>query len=62
LSGEAVKLYASEWIQNITDITKIAKEVCSLIDRQKIETALRKLPKEINYPICNDLKIKIGAV
>lgn len=49
LSGEAVKKYVNEWIQNITDITQLANEIHTLINNDKIEEAKKLLPKEKQY-------------
>jgi hypothetical protein len=50
LSGEAVKLYTTQWIQRITDVTPVAHSIYKLVQANKMEEAQQLLPKEIPYP------------
>jgi Domain of unknown function (DUF4291) len=49
LSKEAVKLYTSQWICKITDVTSLAHEIHTLVADQRFEEATRKLPVELPY-------------
>ncbi|CAA6811357.1 MAG: Unknown protein [uncultured Sulfurovum sp.] len=49
LSNEAVPLYVNEWIKNITEVTNLASQIHSLIQKNKIKEAKLLLPKEIPY-------------
>ena len=61
LSGEAVKLYANEWIQNITEVTGLATKIYSLLDNNNTNEAKCMLPQEIDYPISDEIKAHLGA-
>ncbi len=61
LSKEAIKLYVSEWIRSITEVTDLATQIHNLVDNQKLEEARKLLPKEKAYPLSQDLKEKIQA-
>lgn len=61
LTNEAVSLYVNEWIQRITDITNFASEVHALVNDNQWEAATQRLPKEIEYPIPERLKLKIDS-
>jgi hypothetical protein len=60
LSGEAVKLYVNEWIQNITDITGTTEAIHSLVKRNHLKELQSLLPKEIPYPIKTSLASRIS--
>ncbi len=49
LSKEAIELYVSEWIQKITDVTDLSKEIHTLVSKQQLEAAKKLLPTEIFY-------------
>ena len=49
LSEQAVHLYLREWIQQIGDMTYLAKSIYSLVLDNKIEDARQMLPKEHPY-------------
>lgn len=49
LSKEAVKLYASQWIRRITDVTPLAHEIQALVQDKQFEDAKRRLPVEHPY-------------
>lgn len=49
LSKDAVKLYASEWIRRITDLTPLAHEIHALVQDKQFEDAKRRLPVERPY-------------
>lgn len=51
LSGEAVRLYANEWIQQITDITSLAHDIHSLVSNEELSEARNHLPIEQVYSI-----------
>lgn len=46
LSQEAVRLYAEEWIQRITDVTPLAHKINSLVMNQQMDEAKKLLPPE----------------
>jgi hypothetical protein len=50
LSSEAIFLYVSKWIQNITDITDFAHTIYNLVARGELDEATSKLPVEHPYP------------
>jgi len=49
LSGEAVERYASEWIQQITDVTELAHDIHSSLANH-LDKATKLLPVETPYP------------
>ncbi len=49
LSKEAVRLYAGEWIQQITDMTKLAHKIQSLVSIGNPSAAKDLLPNEKPY-------------
>ena len=54
LSGEAVRLYVNEWIQNITDVSELATRINAMIKNHKLDEATILLPKEIVYLLIDD--------
>jgi hypothetical protein len=61
LSGSAVHHYVQDWICSITDITRLAREVQSLIRADRVAEAEHQLPAERVYPITAALATRIGA-
>jgi len=61
LSGIAVEKYVSEWILEITDITTECKNIHRLVSTEKIDEAIKFLPKEVLYKVNNKLGRKINA-
>lgn len=51
LSKEAVRLYVSEWICRITEVTSLAREVHALVQQGLLQEAAGKLPLERVYPL-----------
>jgi len=49
LSGEAVSRYATEWIQQISDITPLAHRIHGLLTEGHSDEARRLLPNEQTY-------------
>lgn len=49
LSGQAVRLYASEWIKAISDITETAHAIYAKVQVGEIEAATQQLPTETPY-------------
>ncbi|MEX2964713.1 DUF4291 domain-containing protein [Microbulbifer sp. TYP-18] len=49
LTNEAVPLYVNEWIQSITDVTNLASEIHSLVEKNLVDEAGLLLPKESIY-------------
>ena len=50
LGKEALNLYVSQWIQNITDITDLAHSIHALVNEKKFDQAQAILPMEMVYP------------
>jgi len=61
LSKEAVRLYVSEWIKSIRDVTEDAHGIKALVDTGHLSEAEERLPKETTYPLPDDLRRRIGA-
>ncbi|NHZ87962.1 DUF4291 family protein [Massilia sp. CCM 8733] len=49
LSKEAVKLYVTQWIRGITDVTPLAHEIHALVQAGRLEEARARLPVERVY-------------
>lgn len=49
LSAEAVTLYATSWIQSITDVTPLAHDIHALVNTGRTKEAQRMLPHEEPY-------------
>lgn len=47
LSKEAVRLYVSEWVQRIADVTPLAQQISSLVMSQQMDEATALLPQEM---------------
>jgi len=60
LTNEAVPLYVNEWIQSITDVTNLASEIQRLVELNRLDEAVQRLPVEINYPINTKIKKRLG--
>lgn len=50
LGPDAVRLYVTEWIQNIIDITEVAHSIHKLVAENKVVAAQAMLPPEQMYP------------
>jgi hypothetical protein len=50
LSGDAVRLYVTEWIQRITEVTALAHAVHGLVAGDRLDEARLLLPPERPYP------------
>ncbi|MEV1024370.1 DUF4291 domain-containing protein [Streptomyces sp. NPDC050264] len=50
LSGEAVRLYADEWLASVTDVTPVARKVRELVAAGDDESAAGLVPAERAYP------------
>lgn len=61
LTNEAVALYVNEWVQKITEVTSLAEEVRSLVDKNDLEAAKNLLPIEIEYHLNTALTTKLNA-
>jgi hypothetical protein len=60
LSNEAVPLYVNKWIQQITEVTQLAIEIYSLVEKNHLEVAKQQLPVETPYPINSKLEKILG--
>eukprot|EP01134_Creolimax_fragrantissima_P002204 CFRG2204T1 len=60
LSNEAVALYVNEWIQNISDVTELAKDILSLKNSNQLEAAMKRLPIETPYYLPEKLNAHLG--
>jgi len=61
LSNEAVPLYVYEWTQNITDVTELAEEIHSLVEKNVLEAVKKLLPIETEYPLNTKLTTKLNT-
>lgn len=50
LSGEAVNYYVNDWIQDITEITPLARQIRELVEQNRLDEAQILLPPEQPYP------------
>ena len=50
LSGEAVNHYVNDWIQGITEITPLARQIRELVEQNRLDEAQTLLPPEQPYP------------
>ncbi|MER5429765.1 DUF4291 domain-containing protein [Streptomyces sp. NPDC002588] len=55
LSGEASSRYADEWTVSISDVTPLAREIRTLVNRGDPDSATRLLPQEQRYPADDEL-------
>lgn len=55
LSNAAVKLYTTEWIQDVVDVTPLANKVHQLVQEKKLAEAISLLPDERAYPVSDDI-------
>ncbi|MFK7820832.1 MAG: DUF4291 domain-containing protein [Planctomycetaceae bacterium] len=60
LSGEAIRLYAKDWIVNFEEITDFAKEVYELVKVNDLATAAAMLPDEKPYALPDELAQRVG--
>ena len=49
LSGEAVNYYVNDWIQDITEITPLARQIRELVEQNRLDEAQTLLPPEQPY-------------
>lgn len=49
LSKEAVDRYVNQWIVQITDVTPLAHEIHTLVERSQFDEATSRLPVELPY-------------
>jgi hypothetical protein len=61
LTNEAVPLYVNEWVQNISEVTRLAEEIHSLVEKNDLEAAKRLLPIENEYLLNIKLTTKLNA-
>ena len=61
LSGEAVKRYVKEWIQNIEEVTDLSKKIHSKVSMGDILEANTMLPKESVYSLPKSIAAKLAA-
>lgn len=61
LSGEAARRYADEWTVGITDVTPLAQEVHTLVQRGDLDAAARLLPGERPYPAGDRLLAQLSG-
>ena len=62
LTDEAVELYVNEWIENISDVTDLAREIKNKFDENQMDIVNQLLPKEHEYPLTPALKNKLKVV
>jgi hypothetical protein len=56
-----VHAYVDEWIQRIEDITDQARTVRRTVAEKGVEAGAELLPKEIPYPLPQDIARRIGC-
>lgn len=60
LSGEAVERYCRDWIDSITDITELARQIKADVDAKNLDAARALLPREESFQVPGALALKIG--
>jgi hypothetical protein len=60
LSGEAVRRYANEWIQRITDVTDLAHTLHDLVVVGQLTEAAALLPVEEPLPLSSAIQGRLG--
>lgn len=60
LTNESVPLYVNTWIQNVIEVTSLAGEIYSLVERGELEAATQRLPAEHPYQVSNKLARMLG--
>lgn len=58
LSGQASSRYADEWTVSISDVTPLAREIRTLVNRGDLDSATRLLPQEQRYPAGDELLLR----
>lgn len=61
LAGPVVRLYIEQWITEITDRTRDAREIHSLVSAGKFAAARSLLPDERVYPLPADIKAVVAV-
>ena len=61
LSREASSRYADEWTVSISDVTPVAREIRTLVNRGDLDSATRLLPKERRYPADDELLVSCAS-
>jgi Domain of unknown function (DUF4291) len=61
LAGPVVRRYVGEWIEGITEVTHVAREVTGALARGERDRASARLPVELPYPLSATLSAVIGA-
>lgn len=60
LRGQAVPLYAQQWIVRVADLTPLAKQIFAAVKKGDLAAAYSLVPSESPYPLGPDLARKIG--
>ncbi|MGV3550510.1 DUF4291 domain-containing protein [Rhizobium sp.] len=50
IGAAAVPAYVQEWIKSVEDVTPLARNIHSLVEKQRIDDAVELLPTERAYP------------
>jgi hypothetical protein len=60
VAGDAGR-YVDGWTASITDVTDLAYEICRLVTAGDEETARKRLPAEVPYPLPVGITSVLGA-
>jgi hypothetical protein len=61
LGGEAVGRYLDEWIDRISDVTPLAREIHELVKAGELDAARGRLPQERPYELPADVTALVGG-
>lgn len=61
LRGQAMHAYVDSWIARIEDVTDLARRIELLVKSGDIATAAFLLPKEVPYPLPQDVARRVGC-
>ncbi|VVJ15698.1 Uncharacterised protein [Amycolatopsis camponoti] len=61
LTGEAVGHYVDEWIQSITDVTPVVRDISGLLATDQLHKAVKLVPHEPPYELSAEVKKAIEA-
>ena len=60
IRGETVKSYVQQWIVGLEEVTDLAKAIAQALDEKR--RPLPSVPEEIEYPVDEALKLRLGMV
>ena len=62
LEKEAARLYVTEWIQSISEVTSLAREIHALVDNHEFDAAKARLPQERPYNLQTAVSIPLPGL